>query len=228
MSSAPSSDLRPASIRRRHLSYQTRIWGVAFLLASLAAVAVGQFGRQLQAPVWLRMMIFFFPPVIAMLAGGICLFSLGRDIVSVSGLEGGPPTRRRRSLMRDALHLGSPAWSAGFVVAAMMAASLVSLTQYAAFPLWLRVLIAVSPTVPLAMYLRSISRDTAKIDELALHVRRDAYGFVFCGMIGLFVCVHLLEKAGVVEGFRWSPTLLILTMFALLIVGAVISSRRFR
>ena len=130
--------------------------------------------------------------------------------------------------MRDALHLGSPAWSIGFVVAAVVAASLVSLTQYAAFPLWLRVLIALSPTVPLAMYLRSISRDTAEIDELALHIRRDAYGFVFCGMIGLFVCVHLLEKAGVMQDFRWSSTQLVLIMFALLIVGAANSSRRFR
>ncbi len=228
MSSSPSSEPRQAPLRHVHLSYQTRIWGVGFLLASLAVVAIGQFMRQVPTPVWLRMMIFSFPPVIAVSAGGMCLFSLGRDLVKGSGFEGDRPARRRRGLMRDALHLGSPVWSIGFVMAAVVAASLVSLTQYAAFPLWSRVLIALTPTVPLAMYLRSISRDTEGIDELALHVRRDAYGFVFVGMIGLFVCVHLLEEAGVMQSFRWSSTELVLIMLALLTVGAAISSRRFR
>jgi len=78
------------------------------------------------------------------------------------------------------------------------------------------------------MYLRSIGRNTAEIDELALHVRREAYGFAFCAMAGLFVCVHVLEKAGVIPDFRWSSMQLVLTMLALLIVGAAISSRRFR
>jgi hypothetical protein len=138
------------------------------------------------------------------------------------------PAKHRSSLVRDALHLGSPAWSLGFVLAACFVAALSSLTQYAEFPRWLRAFIALIPAAPLAMYLRSISRDTAAIDELALHVRRDAYGFVFCVMIGLFVCAHLLVKAGVVPDFRWGSTQLLVIMFALLLVGAMISGRRFR
>jgi len=203
------------------------MWGV-FLLASLAAVAVGQLAREAPGPVWLRMSILLFPPVLALVAGAMCLFSLGCDLLVRSGREADLPGQRRGGLMRDALQIGSPAWSTGFVLAVAVSSSLVSLTRYAALPQWLRVLIALIPAVPLVMYLRSVSRDPAEVDELALQIRRDAYGFVFWATIGLVVCVYFLGKAGVMPGFRWSPLQLAATMSVLLFVGAAISSRRFR
>lgn len=113
----------------------------------------------------------------------------------------------------------------GFVLVSFAAAQAI---QLAGLPQGLRLPLALTPLVPLAMYLRSIGRDMAGIDELALQVRHEAYGFVFCAMLGIFVCVHLLEEAGAIPGFRWNSTLLVTVMIGLLTVGAVLSSRRFR
>jgi len=191
-------------------------------------VAAGQFARQVPGPLWLRMAILMLPPFLALAVGGRCLFCLGRDLLVRSRLATDVSRPRRGGLLRDALDIGSPAWSMGFVLATALVASLVSLTQYAVLPLGLRVLIALIPTAPLVMYLRSIGRNPTEVDELARQIRRDAYGFVFWAMTGLVVGVALLGKAGVMPDFRWSALQLVAAMLALLFVGAAISSRRFR
>jgi uncharacterized membrane protein YhdT len=177
-------------------------------------------------PAWLRMAVLLFPTALGLVAAVMLLFSLARDWVGKPGDEAAGGTNpNRRGLIRDALHLGSPFWSMCFVLVSAVG---YSLSQISGFPLWLRVACALTPLAPLVMYLRSINRDTAAIDELALLVRREAYGFVFCAMIGILVCVWLLEKAGVLSGFNWDSTHLVVLMFALLVIGATISSRRFR
>ena len=234
MTSLPSSEPERVPQRRFHLSFLTCMWGVGFLLAALAVIALAQFMRHMRVGGPLFPLILLLPLVLGLVAGGMCLFSLGRDLLKRSGWEADTPSRRRSGLMRDALQLGSPAWSMGFVLVAFGAhfvlAALVAFNVARDLPIWFRVLIALIPAVPLAMYLRSISLDTVEIeiDELAVHVRREAYGFVFCAMIGLLVCVNLLDKAGVMPDFRWGSTQLIMIMLALLIIGAAISSRRFR
>lgn len=182
--------------------------------------------RHMSGPTWLRASLVLFPLVAALISGGIGLFNLGRDWVMPDRATEGDSDPRHRGLLRDALlNFGSKAWSLCFVLVSFAAAQII---QLAGLSPGLRLPLALTPLVPLVMYLRSIDRDTAGIDELALQVRREAYGFDFCAMIGIFVCVHLLEKAGAIPGFRWNSALLVVVMLGLLTVGAVLSSRRFR
>ena len=227
MSASPSSDHRPAPHRYFLLGSKTLAWAAVFMLAALATGAAIYVTRHVPVPVWLRMLLLFIPPVLALVAIVMCLFSFGQEWIKRVSQEAAENIRppRRGGLFLDALQLGSQTWSIGFVLVSFVAGML---TGISGLPVWLLVAIALSPLVPLVMYLRSISRDTAEVDELALHIRREAYGFVFISMIGIFVCVVLLEQAGVVSGFSWSSRHLVGMMLALLVTGAAISSRRFR
>lgn len=216
-----SPDVRPAQHRRRRLSVA---WAVGLLVAAAGVFAIDLFTRPERSPVWLVFTLAYVPPVLGLLAVVIFVFGLSRDwLVSIDPLAGG--TTRRRHPLRDAIRLGSPAWALCFAV---VAGAGYSLSQTNGFSPWLRVLCALSPLVPLAMYLRSIYREQATVDELALLIRREAFSFVFCAMLGILVCVHLLEKAGVIPGFTWDSMRIVGLMLVLLIVGAVISSRHFR
>lgn len=135
------------------------------------------------------------------------------------------PASRRSGLLWDALQIGSRAWSVGIVLVSVVASSL---GQIDGLPRWLRGLIALTPLVPVAMYLRSTRQVTPDVDELALHIRREAYGFAYWALTGMIVCVQLLQNAGVVPDFSWGPLTLVVVMFVLLIVGAVLSRRRYR
>jgi hypothetical protein len=136
----------------------------------------------------------------------------------------GDPPRQRHGLLWDALQIGSQGWSICIVAVSVGA---FSFDHIGGLPRWLRVLVALTPLVPIAMYLRSTNQATAKVDELALHIRREAYGFAFWALVGIIVCVQLLQNAGLMPGFNWGPLPLVSIMLALLVAGAVISHRRY-
>lgn len=213
-----------APLRSSRPSYRSLLRASAGL--GLAIIAAYLLQSYVHGPLWLVMLVAFAPPVL-LIPLMLCLFCVSRYIVIPESGEPGEEARafRRGDLLRQALRIGSPTWSVGFVMVVVVANNVV---QYAEMPLGPRELIALTPLVPLAMYLRSAFRNTPEIDELALHIRRDAYGFVFCGMLGIFVCGDLLAKAGMVPGLKWSPHQMAVIMIALLFIGAWISSRRYR
>lgn len=227
MTPSCSSNSQPAPHGRFRLSSRTWKWAVGCLLANLAAFAAFQFTRQAPVPVWLHMLVYSLPLVLALVAGVTCLFNLGRDLLQIENRTAvaADCPHRRRGLLWDALQIGSPKWSVGIVLVSVAAFNLDHITG---LPQWLRVLIAITPLVPIAMYLRSTSQKTAEVDELALHIRREAYGFAYWALTGIIVCVQSLQNAGVIPDFSWGPQSLVVIMLALLIVGAAISRRSFR
>ena len=78
------------------------------------------------------------------------------------------------------------------------------------------------------MFLREQKRALARSDELALRIANEAFAFAFYALIGLFICVDLLENAGVLPGFAWNTLRLTVALFALMTIGSLLSSRRYR
>lgn len=197
------------------------------LLSALAAVGARQLAKTASWPAGLQLTVFVVPVALVLIGAILFFLNLWRDIAGkvMQSLEAGVRVGQRGGLVREALHLGSPAWSVCFVMVSFAA---YSLGQIDGMPQWLRLTLAVAPIVPLALYLGSIGRDKAAVDELALRVRHEAYGFAFHATIGLLVCFHLLESAGVIKNLTLGTTQLIVGMLALLVVGAAISGRRYR
>ena len=95
-------------------------------------------------------------------------------------------------------------------------------------PLPLRVILSLAPLVPGVVFLIKQNRALAQADELALRIVNEAFAFVFYALLGLFVCVDLLENAGVLVGFQWSTLTLSIAMFVLMGLGTLIAERRYR
>jgi hypothetical protein len=109
-----------------------------------------------------------------------------------------------------------------------IAVSADQLMRHAELPSTARVLLAFSPLVPGAIFLRVQARVLARADELAVRIANEAYAFVFYALIGLFICVDLLENSGILAGFGWNTLRLTVAMFVLMIIGTLISNRRYR
>jgi hypothetical protein len=96
-------------------------------------------------------------------------------------------------------------------------------------PYWLRIVLSLSPFVPVVVLvvLKKI-RGSEKVDELFLHIHRDAAVLAFNTLFLVLICAHLLEEGGVLVGFVWKTDWLIGAMVATIAAGQAWVGRRYR
>lgn len=112
--------------------------------------------------------------------------------------------------------------------APVCAGAVAALMRYCEIPFWLRILLALTPLLPLFMSLRVLKQSLACSDELARHIARDAFAFAFYALFGLFICMDLLRSGGVLPGFVWDMKWLITAMGTMLALGLGWSGWRYR
>lgn len=93
--------------------------------------------------------------------------------------------------------------------------------------IWMRVLLALSPLLPLFVLWR-LSRTEIKADELDLRINQEASVFAFYGMVVVLMVTDLLVKGSVLVGFTWQSEWLILTAVLLFGLGYAVSMFRYR
>ncbi len=110
----------------------------------------------------------------------------------------------------------------------LMAAGIDALNRNFALPLPARALLCLAPLVPGFVFMRHYKRAIAGADELRLLIERDACVFTIFGLVGVFICVDLLENADVLPGFVWTTKTLSLAILCLYGLGVFFTARRYR
>jgi len=99
--------------------------------------------------------------------------------------------------------------------------------QYWEVPTWMKVLLALSPLLPLFALWR-LARTEGKADELDLRINQEAGVFAFYGMFVVLLVTDLLLKGGLLVGFVWQSEWLIIAAVLLFGLGYAVSLLRYR
>lgn len=94
-------------------------------------------------------------------------------------------------------------------------------------PLILRVVVALTPLLPLTI-LAQLPRTLVKGDELDLRIHQESVVLAFYGLLVVLICADLLRKGGVLPSFVWKSESILAAMVGLLALGYGWTVRRYR
>lgn len=119
----------------------------------------------------------------------------------------------------------SLAWALVSVVVAISCGWLLRNTQPAAL---VRVVLALLPVIPSALYILAVVRSIRSMDELQRRIQLEAVTFAFVGTLILSLMYGMLQKSGFFRAWAWDWEGIWLMMFGLWLVGYFAAVRRYQ